>query len=109
MKNRQYELTDLVERDEYEFRVSAVNKAGVGEPSLGSGVIVAKDPYDVPGKPGTPHVTDITKDTATIAWQPPDTDGGAPIDNYIIEMRQSGETRWTKVLYMSSKYSDING
>ena len=97
MKKRQYDFTDLVERDEYEFRICAVNKAGVGKPSAGSGVIVAKDPFDVPGKPGTPNVTDITKDTATIEWTAPDSDGGAPIENYIIEMREQGSSKWTKV------------
>lgn len=52
---------------------------------------------DVPEAPGQPVVTDITKDTATITWQPPDNDGGAPIENYVIEMRAQGDAKWRPV------------
>ncbi len=44
-------FTDLHEGDEYEYRVSAVNAAGQGKPSMSSGRFTAKDPFDVPGKP----------------------------------------------------------
>ena len=38
-------VTDLNEGHDYEFRVSAVNKAGAGEPSAVSETIKAKPPY----------------------------------------------------------------
>ena len=38
-------VDDLIEGEEYEFRVLAVNEAGTGKPSLGSGPIKIKDPY----------------------------------------------------------------
>ena len=38
-------LDDLIEGEEYEFRVLAVNEAGNGRPSPSSGPIKIKDPY----------------------------------------------------------------
>ena len=40
-----FNVSDLNEGHKYEFRVSAVNKAGTGKPSAASEAIVAKPPY----------------------------------------------------------------
>lgn len=40
-----YKVTGLVQKNEYEFRVVAANKAGFGTPSDSSGVVLAKPPY----------------------------------------------------------------
>ena len=50
--NLQLKVTDLVESNEYVFRVAAENKAGIGAFSPPSKPIVAKDPWEKPGKPG---------------------------------------------------------
>ena len=90
-------FNDLVQGDEYEMRVSTVNEAGVSKPSATTGRFVAKNPYEVPGKPGQPTVTEITAESATVTWTAPDSDGGAPITNYVIEMRVAGDRAWTAV------------
>lgn len=37
-------MKDVVEGIEYEFRVSAVNISGAGEPSIPSEFVIARDP-----------------------------------------------------------------
>ena len=90
-------FTDLVEGSDYEYRVLAENEAGISKPSETTGVFKAKDPYEKPGKPGQPEVKAITKNSATITWQPPSSDGGAKITNYILEMHEVSEVKWKTV------------
>lgn len=53
-------------------------------------------PTDVPGAPGKPDITNITRSTITIKWSPPYSDGGSPITNYILEKREAFAVRWVK-------------
>ena len=41
---KQYGVKDVVEGIEYEFRVSAINFSGAGEPSSPSEFVIARDP-----------------------------------------------------------------
>ena len=97
IEKREMSFNDLVEGSDYNFRVSAVNEAGVGKPSEETGVFKAKDPYDKPGKPGTPEVLKITKNSADLSWTAPDKDGGAKIEKYLVEMREKGDMKWRTV------------
>lgn len=56
-----------------------------------------QEAFDVPGKPGTPNVDELTQDSATLTWKAPDSDGGSPITNYIVEMKSSGDAKWKVV------------
>ena len=52
---------------------------------------------DAPAKPEGPvELSNITKDSVTLAWQPPSKDGGTPLTGYIIEQRDKRRTQWTK-------------
>ena len=101
---RQLELSDLRAGESYQFRVCALNAAGTSKPSEASAPVVAKDAFDVPGKPGTPEVKETTADSASLEWKAPDSDGGSPITGYTVEMRLSGETKW-KVVNKDEKVS----
>ena len=52
---------------------------------------------DIPEPPGTPEVSDITKTSAVVSWQPPSSDGGSKITGYVLEMREQFSSRWTVV------------
>ena len=96
-KSLTMDFSDLMEGSDYEFRVSAENEAGIGKPSETTGKFVAKNPYDVPGRPEAPLVDDITPEEAEVSWTAPDDDGGSPVTNYVLEMRAVGDVRWKPV------------
>lgn len=89
-------VTKLLKGNEYVFRVMAVNKYGVGEP-LESEAIKALDPYTVPNAPKSLEITSVTKDTMTLCWARPESDGGSEIAGYVIERREKNSLRWMRV------------
>ena len=51
----------------------------------------------MPDKPEGPvQISDITKDSVTLSWQPPNKDGGSPLTGYVIEQRDTRRTQWNK-------------
>uniref|UniRef100_A0A8C3MI62 Uncharacterized protein n=1 Tax=Geospiza parvula TaxID=87175 RepID=A0A8C3MI62_GEOPR len=88
-------VTKLLEGNEYVFRIMAVNKYGVGEP-LESVPVMMKNPFVVPGPPKALEITNITKDSMTVCWTRPDSDGGSEIIGYIVEKRDRAGIRWIK-------------
>ncbi len=52
---------------------------------------------DPPGKPGKPEPTTTNKTSISLKWTEPTTDGGSPIKGYVVEKKEKGDTRWTKV------------
>jgi len=93
-----YSLDDLLEGSaDNEFRVCAENAAGVGEPSESTGRFVAKDPFEVPGRPEQPGVKERSEDTATLTFKAPDSDGGSPVTGYVVEMKPKLDAKWKVV------------
>ncbi|XP_037720926.1 twitchin isoform X30 [Drosophila subpulchrella] len=90
------ELNNLEPGHEYKFRVLAVNTEGESEPLTGEQSIIAKNPFDEPGKPGTPEAVDWDKDHVDLVWKPPINDGGSPITGYVVEKREKGTDKWIK-------------
>ena len=52
---------------------------------------------DVPDIPVDLEVTNVTKNSAELLWNPPMDDGGSPITNYIVEMKDKFGVRWTTI------------
>lgn len=52
---------------------------------------------DVPSQPVGPlRVDNITDESVDLSWQPPTSDGGSPIKNYLIEYKQPSKANWVK-------------
>ncbi len=83
-------INGLEEGKAYKFRVKPENIYGLGEPIETSAPIVAKLPYDPPGAPSTPEVTDSDENFIKLRWNRPVSDGGNPIQGYLIELRPTG-------------------
>jgi titin len=41
-------------------------------------------------------VSNITENSADLSWKTPDSDGGSPLTSYLVEVRPSTRTTWTK-------------
>ena len=65
--------------------MKAVNKEGKSSPLETSGVYEAKNPFEVPTKPGRPAVVDFDTPWVDLEWDKPEFDGGSAITGYIIE------------------------
>ncbi|KAJ0058932.1 hypothetical protein NL108_001170, partial [Boleophthalmus pectinirostris] len=123
VKYARYPVTGLVEGRSYQFRVRALNKAGVSRPSRVSETVVAMDPSDrarlragplapwtgmikfteedstagvVPGEPTDVVVTEATKSYVVLAWKPPAQRGHEGVV-YYIEKCISGTDSWQRV------------
>lgn len=51
-----------------------------------------------PDAPGTPDATEVTGESITLSWTPPSSDGGNPIQYYILEKREKKTVRFYKVI-----------
>uniref|UniRef100_A0A3B3H7J9 Uncharacterized protein n=1 Tax=Oryzias latipes TaxID=8090 RepID=A0A3B3H7J9_ORYLA len=58
-----------------------------------------------PGPPGPINIKELTKESATISWEAPAVDGGAPVNNYIIERREASMRAYKTVTSKCSKTS----
>lgn len=51
-----------------------------------------------PDAPGTPDATEVTGESITLSWTPPTSDGGNPIQYYVVEKREKKTVRFYKVI-----------
>uniref|UniRef100_A0A8C1MTV0 Titin n=1 Tax=Cyprinus carpio TaxID=7962 RepID=A0A8C1MTV0_CYPCA len=72
-----------------QYSIKLSNTAG--ETKLDIRIVV----LDKPGPPTGPvNVDEVTSDSVTISWKPPEYDGGCTINNYIVEKRDTSTTNW---------------
>uniref|UniRef100_A0A8C9RPM3 Titin-like n=1 Tax=Scleropages formosus TaxID=113540 RepID=A0A8C9RPM3_SCLFO len=92
---------------EYQFRVKAQNRYGVG-PSIISEPVVAAYPF-TPLPPGKVTVQDVTSNSVTLTWERPDHDGGSRITGYIVEMQSKGSEKWTQCMTVKGNEAVVVG
>lgn len=51
---------------------------------------------NVPEPPANVRITEVTKNSASLAWQRPPFDGGSKITGYNVERREAPSGRWVK-------------
>lgn len=89
-------LPGLVEGNQYNFRVRAHNSEGDSEPLETEQAIIAKSPWTVPTAPLNVKYADWGRNFVTLEWSPPDSDGGVPIEKYIIEKKEIHNHKFTR-------------
>lgn len=78
---------------EYEFRVYAINEAGVGRVSRPSESVLCCDPVD---PPEDVQVTNVGSNFVTLIWNKPEYDGGSNVTGYIVEKSESLSGNWQR-------------
>jgi len=60
-------------------------------------------PFNKPATPlGPLEVTELSKDSVTLTWLPPASDGGAAVSAYVIERKDKNSSVWTRVARVKS-------
>uniref|UniRef100_A0A8C5E2Y2 Titin n=1 Tax=Gouania willdenowi TaxID=441366 RepID=A0A8C5E2Y2_GOUWI len=85
-------IKEATKDDVGHYTITLSNTAG--ETTAIVGIVV----LDKPGQPGGPvKVEEVTSDSVTISWNPPEYEGGCTIKNYIVEKRDTSTTEWMVV------------
>ena len=107
-KSTTFTVQGLTEGQEYLFRILAANNNGHGPPLDGVNPVKARAPYDVPGRPGVPSVTEVGGDFVNLSWAKPEDDGGSRIKGYWIEKSEVGVDLWQRVNQFVHTATQIN-
>lgn len=51
----------------------------------------------IPDAPSTPEITAVTRETITVAWKEPKTDGGSHVFGYHLQMKDKNSILWQRV------------
>lgn len=91
-----YTVRDLIQGNDYQFRVCAINIEGEGPYSTDSEPHNIRNKHTRPDPPIDVMVQSITKSSCQLTWRPPVRTGGLPIIKYIVERRMKGEYRYVR-------------
>uniref|UniRef100_A0A3Q2VEL1 Immunoglobulin-like and fibronectin type III domain-containing protein 1 n=1 Tax=Haplochromis burtoni TaxID=8153 RepID=A0A3Q2VEL1_HAPBU len=91
-------VKDVFEGAAYEFRVSAVNLSGAGDPSIPCDTVIARDPMKPPGKVTDLKLTSSNYTTFSLAWTKPKEVQGVEDEaqGYYVEIRPIESLEWTR-------------
>lgn len=103
-----YLHTGLVPNTAYTYRVSAINSAGIGNPSNEYSATTPSIPIQthIPSSSATLTVTTVSTTSLRISWTAPSDNGGTPITGYLIQ--RNGTTIVTNTSSNQTNYVDTN-
>ncbi|XP_077862134.1 twitchin-like [Saccoglossus kowalevskii] len=84
-------VKDARPNDEGVFKLTISNDIGSDTAPINVKVLQEPDP------PRNLDVGDVTKNTITITWKPPEYNGGTPIRSYVVERKEEGTEKWFAV------------
>lgn len=76
--------------------MSAVNEYGIGDGVM-TPIMTAKYPFEPPTAPEAPEVRDVSRDSMTVIWKEPSSDGGSVITGYYVEMQTGLVGSWVRL------------
>ncbi|KAM6399057.1 immunoglobulin-like and fibronectin type III domain-containing protein 1 [Rhynochetos jubatus] len=94
--DKKLKMTNLKKGLQYEFRVAAVNAAGIGDASEPSQPVFARDSTKAPGQVQDLKVSSSDSTSVTLTWKRPEAKDGSNVKGYEVEMRSSNNLTWTK-------------
>uniref|UniRef100_A0A8C4KI97 TITIN protein n=1 Tax=Dromaius novaehollandiae TaxID=8790 RepID=A0A8C4KI97_DRONO len=101
-----FKITQLQEGCSYYFRVLAVNEYGAGLPAETPDPVKVSEP---PSPPAKVILVDVTRNSASIKWEKPESDGGSKITGYIVEMQTKGSIKWSACTQVKTLEATITG
>lgn len=54
-------------------------------------------------------MTDVTKESVTLAWAKPEQDGGSRITGYLVEAQEKGQDKWVKCGVTKFNHLTVSG
>ncbi|XP_065941807.1 twitchin isoform X18 [Magallana gigas] len=97
IKGSEFTVPKLTEGRDYHFRVAALNDNGESDFLETDSPVTAKNPFDEPFPPSMPKCIEQDRDHIIIGWEPPENDGGNPVQGYIVERKEPKSNRWTPI------------
>ena len=92
-----YCIQNLREKSEFFFRVTTENPIGVSAPAE-TPKIALKTHAMPPSPPTAPlEVRPVGPNSIIVEWGIPESDGGAPIERYVVAVRETNKTMWMEV------------
>ncbi|XP_006862460.1 PREDICTED: myomesin-3 [Chrysochloris asiatica] len=97
IQGNQFTVPGLKTGKEYEFCVSSVSEAGVGESSTATKPTKVKQALATPSAPYNFTLLNCGKNDMVIGWKPPKRRGGSKILGYFLDQHDSDELDWHPV------------
>lgn len=91
---------NISEGNDYNVRVYSVNEIGISEEfaELSEPVKVTSkpQPLTVPSAPRSLKVTEVAATSITLTWEAPESDGGTPLEDYVIVAKEADSDQYHK-------------